>query len=354
MENQSPAQLRADQIRAFHAESRQLQQAGLLSLSETQQQQIERYHQTLLQQLRDRENVDLTEQAKHLTLGVQIVSFIGACALSASLFFLFYQYWGFFSSLQQTVILLLAPLLFFALSVLVCQRDSSGYYAKLVGMLAFASFVLQVIMLASIYNMAPSPNALALYAGYGFLLAYMLRAKLLLAAAILCSLAFVGAKIGTWMGSYWLYMGERPEQFFIPSLAFFILPLVIKQKVNRDFAFHYQIWAAIAFFVALLILANWGNTSYLPWQSDLIEGFYQVLGFVSAGLLVFYGLRSRQPSLMFAGNVFFALFLFTKFFDWWWDWLPKYLFFLLITLVAILFMMVFNRLRSWQQQEIKP
>ncbi len=34
---------------------------------------------------------------------------------------------------------------------------------------------------------------------------------------------------------------------------------------------------------------------------------------------------------MNTGNVFFTIFLYTKFYDWWWDWMPKYLFFLLPT-----------------------
>ena len=40
-----------------------------------------------------------------------------------------------------------------------------------------------------------------------------------------------------------------------------------------------------------------------------------------------------------------AIFLYTKFFDWWWEWLPKWLFFLLIALSAVLLLLVFQRLR---------
>src|SRR5690606_9122342 len=111
----------------------------------------------------------------------------------------------------------------------------------------------------------------------------------------------------------------------------------------------YQILSSIVFFVAVLILANWGQVSYLPWSADLIEGFYQLVGFVASALLVLYGIRTHAAKLMLTGNVFFALFLYTKFFDWWWDWLPKYLFFLLIGLTAILALMIFNRLRKAQQ-----
>ena len=45
------------------------------------------------------------------------------------------------------------------------------------------------------------------------------------------------------------------------------------------------------------------------------------------------------------GVVFFVIFLYTKFYDWWWDLLPKYLFFLILGLAAILALLVLGRLR---------
>ncbi|MFT5789464.1 MAG: hypothetical protein ACI8SJ_001580, partial [Shewanella sp.] len=38
-------------------------------------------------------------------------------------------------------------------------------------------------------------------------------------------------------------------------------------------------------------------------------------------------------------------FLYTKFFDWWWDWMPKYIFFFILGLSALLALMVFKRVR---------
>ena len=45
------------------------------------------------------------------------------------------------------------------------------------------------------------------------------------------------------------------------------------------------------------------------------------------------------------GSVFFTIYLYTKFFDWWWEWMPKYLFFLVVGLVAVLLLSVLRRLR---------
>ena len=45
------------------------------------------------------------------------------------------------------------------------------------------------------------------------------------------------------------------------------------------------------------------------------------------------------------GVVFFVIFLYTKFYDWWWDLLPKYLFFLILGLTAVLVLLAMKRLR---------
>ena len=49
------------------------------------------------------------------------------------------------------------------------------------------------------------------------------------------------------------------------------------------------------------------------------------------------------------GVTFFVIFIYTKFFDWWWDVMPKYLFFLVLGLVAILSLVILKRLRKSEQ-----
>ena len=45
---------------------------------------------------------------------------------------------------------------------------------------------------------------------------------------------------------------------------------------------------------------------------------------------------------------------FCKVFDWWWDYLPKYLFFFLLGLLAILVLLVMRRLRRSLAVEVQP
>jgi len=69
------------------------------------------------------------------------------------------------------------------------------------------------------------------------------------------------------------------------------------------------------------------------------------VGFAAAGLSVWAGIRSGLPAVANMGAGFFALLLYLRFFDWWWDWMPGYLFFLIIAAVSIGLLAVFRRLR---------
>ena len=46
------------------------------------------------------------------------------------------------------------------------------------------------------------------------------------------------------------------------------------------------------------------------------------------------------------GAVAFVVFLYTKFFQWWWDWMPAYLFFFIVGAAAIAIILVLRRVRA--------
>jgi uncharacterized membrane protein len=96
----------------------------------------------------------------------------------------------------------------------------------------------------------------------------------------------------------------------------------------------------------MLVLANWGSISYLDFDRTLIQGFYQVLGFAGTAAAIWLGTKRHSPEVANTGLVFFVIFLYTKFYDWWWEIMPKYLFFLVIGLSAVLLLIVFKRLRA--------
>ena len=357
MDNKQKAQQRADQIQAFNAELNCLKDNDVLELDDTQRATISRYHSSVLNTLTSQFDIDTTVKQKQLSTGMKIASFVGALALAASIFFLFYQFWGYLTTPVQASILIAAPLLTLLLTQFVSQREETGYFTKLIAMVSFACFVLNLVMFGQIFNITPSDKALLAWAVYGFFLAYAFDVRLLLAMAILSLAAFIAARIGTWSGMYWIHTGERPENLLLPALIIFSVPMWSKQWpmhwMSHDhyygFAPIYRVLACFLFLIPVLILSNWGNGSYLSFDSDVIEGFYQLIGFaVSAGLITL-GIKKQWSDVINTGNAFFVLFLYTKIFDWWWEIMPKYLFFLVIALSSVLMLFIYKRVRKQNQ-----
>lgn len=348
MDNSSrhEAQQRADQIRVFQEEMDILEREGVVALSTEQRRQIAEYHRRLLNQYARSFDIDRDERASQLSLGMRIASLFGALALSTSVFFLFYQFWGWLSTVTQVLILIAAPLFMLGLTIFIQRKDFSGYFAKLAALVTCACFVLNITMLGQIFNITPSDKALLPWAALAFLLAYACDLGLLLVAGILCMIAYVAARTGTWSGMYWLSFGERPENFFPAGAILLAIPQLIHHRRFAGFPSLYRIFGLLTIFLPMLVLGNWGNASYLDWDPDFIEGCYQVLGFACSSFAVWYGVRRQWPEVINTGVTFFIIFLYTKIFDWWWESMPKYLFFLVLGLVSVLFLVVLKRLRA--------
>ena len=343
--SKADAQRRADQIGSFQAELEIIEQENILSLSDSQRSSIADYHENLIKQLASSFDIDSNKREKQLSLGMKIASFLGALGLAASVFFLFYQFWGRFSTNVQVLILIASPLVCLAATMYASSKEKTGYFSKLLGLVSLACFVLNLSMFGQIFNIIPSANAFLVWAIFAFLLAYASDSRLLLAAGIICFSSFLSAKTGTWSGCYWINFGERPENFFPAALVLFMIPYLPHTKFS-GFAATYRVFAMLIFFIPVLILSHWGAVSYLDFAQKSIESIYQVAGFLFSAAAIWVGIRKNWPEVVNTGNVFFTIFLYTKFYDWWWEWLPKYLFFLLIGLTAILMLLVFKRLRN--------
>lgn len=342
----SEAQHRADDIRVFRGELARLEAEGVLELSPGQRQAVAAHHDGLLAAFAAAFDIDRDMKAHQLSLGMRVASFLGALALAASVFFLFYQFWGHFAEAAQVAILIGAALGSLGLTVWIQGRDASGYFTKLAALVAFACFVLDLVMLGQIFNVTPTDKALLPWAALAFLLAYACDLRLLLAAGICCVIAYVAARVGEWGGLYWLDAGKRPENYFPVAVLLFVAPLVIPHRRFAGFDAIYRVFGLLCLLVPMLILGHWGHGSYLDLDPDLIEGGYQTAGFVASGLVIWFGARRSWNDTVNTGIAFFVIFLYTKFYDWWWEVMPKWLFFLVVGLSAILILLVLRRLRG--------
>lgn len=344
--SKTQAQRRADHIRIFREELERLESGGVVVLSAEQRAAVSQHHDDLLASLAQSFDIDRDRHAKQLSLGMRIASFLGALALAASVFFLFNQYWGLFPTTVQVVLLIVASLGSLVATFWVGRRDSSGYFAKLVAMVAFACFVLNVSLLGGMFNITPSDKAFVVWGALALLLAYAFDLRLLLAAGILCLVAFIAARAGTWSGMYWLDFGERPENFLPAAVLLLLVPTMMAHDRFTGFASIYRVFGLLTLLLPVLVLANWGNSSYLSISARNVEYLYQALGFVLSAAAIWWGARREHPEAVNTGTTFFVIFLYTKFYDWWWEIVPKFVFFLIIALTAILFILIMKRLRG--------
>ncbi len=345
MDNHS-AQQRADRIHAFREELQALQQEGVLSLPPETQGKVAAYHEALLRELNAQFDVDTSHQQKRLSWGMRIASFLGALAISAAVFFFLLRFWGLLDTPLQVVLLVAAPLVMTLAVEGVARRERGGaYFTSLAALVALTCFVLDLSVLGHIFNITPSQNAFLMWALYALILAYNYDLKLVLVAGLTSLMGYLAAMVGTWSGIYWLSFGQRPENFLVAGGVLFaagLLPL----KARPDFAPIYRVYGLLVVFIAILILSNWGQSSYLPLANDTIEVTYQLLGFAGSGAAIWLGIRRQWAGLANLGSTFFVIDLYTKFFDWWWDWMPKYLFFLVLGLIAIGLLFALKRLRA--------
>ncbi|MGD9947882.1 MAG: DUF2157 domain-containing protein [Desulfobulbus sp.] len=339
------AQQRADQITAFRTELDTLRQEQVLMLDPIQEQEVHRYHHRLLARLAAGFDIDTSSRQKQFSLGMGITSSIGAMALAASIFFFYFQYWGLLDIKTQVTTLVSMPFVALVLTVGAARLEKSGYFAKLFALITFVCFVLDLSMLGQIFNIAPSPQAMLVWGIFALFLAYSAQSRFMLAMAILSLAGFLSAQTATWNGCYWISFGERPETFFPAALLLFLIS-IIPHRWYPGFAALYRVFALLLFFLPVLVLSNWGQISYLEYEPDMVEMFYQVVGFAVAGAMIGLGVFQGWPEVVNTANCFFTLLLYTKFYDWWWAWLPKYQFFLLVGLTAILMLLILKRMRN--------
>ena len=347
-EAMAAAQKRADQIAAFRSELLELQQAGVVELEPEQGRSIEHYHRGVLREFVERFDIDLTERGKQLSLGMRLVSFLGALAFSASALYFFYRIWGSMSVPWQVGLLMGGPVIGLISTELISRRDQSGYFSKLTALVALACMVINVTALRSIFSQIRSEFDFLAWGLFGLALAYGYGHRLLLWFGLLGVASFLNAWIVGVTGVYWLYCFARPESYLAVGALIFVSSLLLPHREHPEFPAIYRVFGLIHFLLPLWVLANWGAVSYLPMNASSIEIVYQIAGFIASAAAIWVGVRRHWKETINMGSTFFVIFLYSKYVDWWWDWMPKYVFFFLVGLTALLVLLLLKRLRTSQ------
>jgi len=340
------AQQRADRIAAFRTEMAELRRAGLVQISAEDLETVDRYHDRALKDLVQRFDVDVSERGKQLSLGMRAISFLGAVALAASVYYFFYRIWGAISTPLQIGILAGAPILALFLTAGVARRGQSRYFTSMAGLAAFASLVVNTTMLESIFNLAPSALSVLAWGGFAVILAYGYRIRLLLVIGLAVLAASLAGSLHGLAGGHWPNYLEKPETLFPAALVLLALALLTERRQPAGFAPVYSLLATIFLVAPALFVALAWSRSYLPVASHSAEVAYQLLGFAMSAGAIWLGIARRWKEVVYSGTFFFAAFLFLKFVHWWWNWMPKYLFFLIVALTALAGMLLLTRLRA--------
>jgi hypothetical protein len=351
MTSRVEAQRRADRIAAFRVELAQLDGEGVLVLPEEQRARVAAHQDALLRTLAERFDVDVSEEEKQLSLGMRVASFLGAMAFAASVVLFFQRYWGLLATPAQVAVLVVAPLLGCLGTAVAARREKTGYFASLAALVTFACFVLDLSMLSDIFAITPTIHACLAWGILGMILAYAYDLRLLLAAGILLLTVWLAAETGALAGVPWQSLGERPESFLPAGLLVFalplVLPLVLRHGDRDDFLPLYRIFGLLAVLGPMLFLAVSGRESYITFLTvKTLESSYQVAGLLASLAAIAAGIRRRWSETVNVGSTFFVIFLWTKLYNWWWNLMPRYLFFLIVGLTAAGALWALKRLRN--------
>ncbi len=349
--NRREAQVRADRLCAFRNQLLEIEQDGILTLSDEQKQALNRYVEQSLNELSREFDIDTSDAQKQMSWSMRIVSLLGGIALCLAVVLFFYRYWGLLSTPIQVLLLGLTPILALAGAEIASRREKTLYYASLLCLVSIGAFILNLSVLGAIFNLPSDQKALAAWGAFALAVAYAYGLRLPLVAALGLLISYVAAEIMVWMGWNWQNQLQRPESLLPGAALVLAASWLLPSSGRLEFAWVHRIVGLSTLLFAVLVLSLWGQGSALGWAVHTVEVFYQLAGLIVSLGAVWLGVRKRQLSVMNVGAGFFAIFVYVRLFDWWWDWMPKYLFFLIIGLISLGLLALFRRLRTQRAGE---
>jgi hypothetical protein len=314
-------------------------------LTPEQQASITRYHDELLRQLAAEHDIDRTEAAGQLSRGMQIAAFIAAIALTAAVYSLVARFWGRLDLPLQATLLCAFPLMALAGVELAAQRERTLYIASIFALVAYGTYWLAIFVLSELLNVPVTPPALWGGALFGVALALPYGFRVVFGVALLSLLVALAGSVFQGAGMPWTLAFEFPE---IITAAALLLGLVAPRFGAPQPAFA-AVARAVAFgvgFVGLLILSSAGAASLLPTPARVSEMIYQGATLLIATITLVVGIRRQWLETTFIAAAALTIFVFIRFVDWFWEALPRFVFFLLLAAFAFAWLLALRRVRG--------
>ncbi len=329
------AQNRIDQIEIFGRELARLEAGQVIHLTESQVLAIAAYHREVIRELTARYDVDTSESGRQLSMSMRIVSVIGASLLGSSVFVTFYHFWAAFNVSTQTFLLWAAPASTFLFALFVRAHDRTGYFSRLSAALSYASFVLAVVILPPLWNADLGSGSVLSCTVFGFILAYEMRSRLLLCAALAGVLIYSAALIAILRGGPWWVFAERPENFYPGAVILLAVASLFAQHRYVDFGTLYRLFGAATLLGVFLVLASWPSLSYLAYGPHAVSEGYKIGILAAGGSGIYIGVTRQQPEVGFLSSLAILFLIGLEAYDWLLPKLAVYQFFLIMSVLAI-------------------
>jgi uncharacterized membrane protein len=143
----------------------------------------------------------------------------------------------------------------------------------------------------------------------------------------------------------WTHVVEFPE---ILTAAAFLLTVVAPrlQQVRPSFGAVTRSVALGVGFIGLLMLSSIGQISLLPTPRHVSALIYQAVMLLATVVTLFVAIRRRWVEAVYIAAAALTMFLFIRYIDWFWDALPRFVFFLVLATVAFAWLLTLRRLRA--------
>lgn len=334
---------------------------------------------------------------RKLGRGVTILINLGAIILAAGLIIFFASNWIEFGRAAKIASLFALTLFFYVVGFELTQ-EGRWNFPKLGLALIFLGCVMfgvDILLLALIYDLtAEHAWALMMDAAAWLAIAYLVRSRLILFLGLIGVVSWFGAEVGYLWGGYWIYLG-RPLHFIGLGVCLVAIAGIHAWREQRSFAGPYAlvgllliylstlilsifdvqkgfrtidwsaprlVWlmlygpyvfalAALAFIhvrwrrstltdqpalVVLFLLALMLLTSVIAWNPGHREFWFILLLTLLTSAGIYLGIAWESAVFLNTSIVFFALNVYTRFYEYFWDAMPKSLFFIIggATLIA--------------------
>ena len=306
----------------------------------------QRHHADLLSVLARQYDVDRTEPQRQMALGMRIASLLAAVTLSAGVVLFFYRVWGLLTTPVQVAFLVAMPLILLAAVEVAARLEPTRYVASILAIIAAASFALDMNVVGVIFNMTPTPTIFMAWAAFALALAYGYGLKLLLAAGIGAAMGYVVAIVAAATGIDWTVALMRPEPLLAPRTVRRGAVVQPVRGTPRGIRLDLAAGGNRRAPAAAAVLVHVARAVQLPAaaRERAARGVRHGRLHPPPGGRV-WGITRRWTDVVNASTGFLVLFAYAKFFDWWWEALPRYLFFLVLGGLAVATMLVLARLR---------